>query len=211
MWDFARNPLPASGKFWQAFPSQPPRRVTGSATSDDLSPDERRELFVQRLTGNQGAIYGYIYSLLGHHSRAADVLQETNLVLWRKVDEYDAARPFKPWAFAIARFQVLAALRDAGRDRLLLTPELVEQFAGEGGPVSAAASRLDRSRDALRNCLARLAEPQRDLVERRYFRGQPMADIAAATDRTAGAAKVALLRVRRKLAECIRRQVGIAE
>jgi RNA polymerase sigma-70 factor (ECF subfamily) len=92
---------------------------------------EGSEQFVRQLTEHQNRLYGYVYSLLGDHSRAADVIQETNLVLWRKIGEFQMEKPFLPWAFAVVRFQVLAHLRDHKRDRLLLDAELVETFSSE--------------------------------------------------------------------------------
>ena len=46
------------------------------------------EHFIQSLTESQNRLYGYIYSLVGDHHAAADVLQECNLVLWRKFGEF---------------------------------------------------------------------------------------------------------------------------
>jgi len=44
------------------------------------------------------------------------VLQETNLVLWRKADEFNEEMSFVTWACAIAKFQVKAQRRDMQRD-----------------------------------------------------------------------------------------------
>ncbi|MGZ0169884.1 MAG: sigma-70 family RNA polymerase sigma factor [Planctomycetales bacterium] len=168
---------------------------------------DKIEHFVQQLATHQNRLYGYVFSLLGDHSRAADVLQETNIVLWRKIDEFQADRAFLPWAFAIARFQVLAHLRDRKRDRLLLGAELAEAISEE---TERQAEKLDDLRDALRPCLTTLSDGNRDLVERRYCRGMSIADIAAEVDRSVSAVKVALLRSRRHLSECIQRRL-IAE
>ena len=73
-----------------------------------MSASDKTEQFVQQLAENQNRLYGYVYSLVGDHAQAADVVQETNMVLWRKLDEFDPQRPFLPWAFTIGRFQVLA-------------------------------------------------------------------------------------------------------
>lgn len=166
---------------------------------------DQSEQFVRLLTENQTRLYGYVYSLLGDHSRAADVVQEVNLLLWRKIAEFDPTKPFLPWAFAIARFQVLAHLRDHKRDRLLLDPELVEVISEE---AERNSERLDSVRAALRKCMQALAPDQRDLVEHRYLRSKSMAHIAAAVDRTEGAIKVALLRIRRQLAACVEKRIG---
>ncbi len=106
---------------------RPSKRKRPTATANqDLPADE---YFVQQITEHQDRMYGYIFSLLGDHSRASDVLQESNLVLWRKKAQFETGQPFLPWALAIAKFQVLAHVRDRARDRCVLDPKLVEQMA----------------------------------------------------------------------------------
>lgn len=163
------------------------------------------EKFVQLLTENQNRLYGYIYSLLGDHSRAADVAQETNLVLWRKIEEFNPEMPFLPWAFAIARFQVMAHLRDHQRDRLLLDAELAETLSNE---AAQQAEQIDHVRVALRRCMHLLTPTNRELIENRYIRSLPIAEVATSVDRTVGAIKVALLRIRRQLSECVQKRVA---
>lgn len=165
-----------------------------------MTGSDNTEHFVQQLAEQQNPLYGYIYSLLGDHSRTADVLQETNMVLWRKIDEFDCDRPFLPWAFAVARFQVLAHLRDDKRDRMLLDAELAEVISDES---AKQAGQLDHFREALRPCMETLTVSNRDLIEKKYFRSMTIAEIAASVDRTVSAVKVALLRCRRHLAECV--------
>lgn len=169
---------------------------------------ENSEQFVQQLTENQNRLYGYVYSLLGDHSRTADIVQETNLVLWRKINEFDPLRPFLPWAFAIARFQVMAHMRDQNRDRLLLDAELVETLSGE---VEKQAENIDQLRRALRQCMQSVTSENRELIEQKYLQSMSLADVAAATNRTVGAIKVALLRVRRQLSECVERRIATEE
>lgn len=162
------------------------------------------ERFVQQLTECQSRLFGYIYSMLGDHSRAADVLQETNLVLWRKNSDFEPDRPILPWAFGIARLQVLAHLRDQKRDRCLLDAQLVESLADE---TEKQAGQLEAVRTALRQCIELLGMESRDLVQRRYFRSTPIREIAESVDRSASAVKVALLRARRQLADCVQKRI----
>ncbi len=171
-----------------------------------MDSSKNSEQFVRQLTEHQNRIYGYVYSLLGDHSRASDVVQEINLTLWRKIDEYQADRPFLPWAFAFARFQVLAHLRDHKRDRLLLDAELAEKLSGE---IEQGSSQVDSIRVALRACLQELTPANRKLIEHRYFNSMSVADIAEASDRTSGAIKVAMLRIREKLADCVQKRIAL--
>lgn len=168
-----------------------------------MNEPDTAEQFVRRLTESQNRIYGYVFSLLGDHSRAADVVQETNVTLWRKINEFDSGRPFLPWAFAVARFQVMAHLRDNQRDRLLLDAELAETISQE---IEPQATQLDNLRESLRPCLQRLSPEHRQLITHRYFKAMSLDSIAAEAGRTTGAIKVALLRIRRQLADCMQQQ-----
>ena len=170
-----------------------------------MNQSEASEHFVQLLAEHQNRLFGYVFSLLGDHHRAADVVQETNLVLWRKIDEFEPGRPFLPWAFAIARFQVLAHIRDHKRDRVLLDAELVEMLATE---TEEQASQLDEYREMLRPCLKMLTPTNRELIEGRYYRAMSVANVAEAVDRSVSAVKVALLRVHRKLADCVEKRMA---
>ena len=170
-----------------------------------MDQSDSTERFVALLTENQNRLYAYVYSLVGDHSRAADVVQETNLVLWRKLDEFQPDRAFLPWAFAVARFQVLAHLRDHQRDRLLLDAELAEQLSGE---AERHAEQVDSIQTALRPCLQELSPTHRELIEHRYVRSQSVAEVAAAVSRTVGSVKVALLRIRRQLADCVQKRLA---
>jgi len=114
---------------------------------------KNHEAFVQQLTENQTRLYGYVYSLLGDHALASDIVQETNLVLWRKMDEFAPETPFLRWAFAIARFQVLTHLRDRRRDRLLLDADLIQAVSDE---AEQQAEHLEAIRAALRPCIGSL-------------------------------------------------------
>lgn len=167
--------------------------------------EDKAEQFVQLLTENQNRIHAYVFSLIGDQGRAADVVQETNMVLWRKIKEFDASKPFLPWAFAFARMQVLSNVRNQQRDRLVLDEELIGLMSED---METNAGQLDLIRQALRSCLGKLSTSNKRCVELRYFASQSIADVAQAMGKTASAIKVALLRSRNQLGECIQRQMA---
>ena len=86
--------------------------------------DTRRAMthVVREITACQSALYAYVCSLLGTSAGAADVLHEANVVLWEKAAEYDPSRPFLPWAYRIAYFQVLAHRKRRSRDKRFILP-----------------------------------------------------------------------------------------
>ena len=169
--------------------------------------DTPEENIIGLITKNQGALRAYIYTLLPDPASVDDVLQETNLVIWRKASEYDPARPFMPWACRIALFQVKAARRDSSRDRHVFDPELVDLLAAEGEPVSDPTPAID---SALRDCLAELPEDKRRLILSRYHPGSSVKGLAAGRSETPGALSVELHRIRRILESCIRGKLSQA-
>ena len=67
------------------------------------------------------------------------------------------------WALAIARFQVLAHLRDHQRDRLLLDASLAETLSDE---AEQKAEQMEDVRDALRHCLDSLTVDNQEPINR---------------------------------------------
>lgn len=157
--------------------------------------------YARLITENQQKIYGYIYSLMGNSVASWDVLQESNLVLWRKESQFKAGTNFQAWAFTIARFQVLAFLRDRQRDPLdILTPELVEAFAEDAAVESENfTSRLN----ALKHCRTQLKEKHSYLIHLYYEKEMSIQSISDRIGQNSNAIKQTLLRVRRKLQNCI--------
>ncbi|MCE9557191.1 MAG: sigma-70 family RNA polymerase sigma factor [Planctomycetes bacterium] len=164
-----------------------------------------REQFVADLTDAQGRIAAYIRTLIPDHDRAKDVLQETNLVLWRKADEFTPGTEFGAWACKVAYFQVLAHRRDSGREQLLFDDELV-------GQVAATAERrgelFDQRQRAMRGCLKKLDARQREAIHAKYSLSLPIADMAVRFSSTSEAVKKLLFRARRALFACIERSIS---
>jgi RNA polymerase sigma-70 factor, ECF subfamily len=157
--------------------------------------------FVRHLTGCQSALYAFITTLLGGAEGAGDVLQETNVVLWNKAGDYDPQRPFLPWAYTFARFQVMAWRKKQSRDRLVLDDELVAAIASE---LEERSPKAEAQLEALEACLSGLPEEQRRLVDSRYSEGEAVQDIASRMGRPENVISAHLYRIRRALMQCVR-------
>lgn len=163
-------------------------------------PQDSQENLIALITRHQAALHAYILGLLPNRSKADDVLQETNLVLWRKAADYDQSMPFMPWACGIARFQVKAANRDAARDRHVFDPQLLDLLAIEDEPGLESTAAMDR---ALSECLERLPGDKRDLILHRYQPDSSVHQMAANRKVTPGALSVQLHRIRQMLEQCV--------
>ena len=161
--------------------------------------------FARQITASQQRLYGYIHSLVDSSASAWDVLQETNLVLWRKQAEFRPGTKFEAWAFTVARFQVLAYLRDRQRDPMsLMTPELLETVAKE---AEAEAGQFDQRLAALQKCREQLPAHGRHLLTLYYEKGHSVKQVGEDLKMGIEAVKQALFRLRRGLQDCIEGRV----
>lgn len=173
-------------------------------TSPDPSATAPSAEFLTHVTRAQRQLYGFISTLVFGHADVDDVLQETNLVLWRKAAEFDRSREFMPWALRIAQLQSMAHLQKQRR-RPLYDSALLDRIADEAVADVAAA---DGRRQALASCLQKLPEKHRQLVAARYEPGGSVNDLAAAMGKQPKAVSEMLRRVRRTLLDCIERSLA---
>lgn len=164
-----------------------------------------QDAFVRRLTTCQPDIYAYIYAMVPNHQAASDVMQETNLALWRKVNQAEEIRNFDGWVREVARYEVLTYLKKAKREKLRFAPELVDIMAEE---APAASGAIEGQRQALRDCMQKLSPENRDLVQRRYAPGGSVKAIARTLGRSVGAVSQTLYRLRNALQDCVEKRVA---
>jgi RNA polymerase sigma-70 factor (ECF subfamily) len=172
----------------------------------DSDAGQSREAFVQLLTHEQTRLFGYIVMLLGEVNDASNVLQQTNLVLWRKADDFSMETNFHVWAKKVAYYQTLAYLRDRKRDKHIFDEKLLDQLASRPTVVDE-----DERRVALRHCLGVISRDSLDLLQQRYAPGKSISEIASQQQKTEGAVKMALMRIRQSLVHCIEGQLAVAQ
>ncbi|WP_197440397.1 sigma-70 family RNA polymerase sigma factor [Polystyrenella longa] len=168
-----------------------------------MTPAEQ-EYFVQQITAHQPMLHGYIRSLIPDGDRASDVLQETNLVLWRRADEFTMGENFGGWARKVAYFQILAFYRDHQREKLLFNADLVSAMAEQS---EQQFSQQKEWQTALQHCLQKLPNQQRLLIQQRYLPGSSVQRLADEMDRPVGSVSQSLYRIREVLRNCIHSQL----
>lgn len=152
-------------------------------------------------------LVGFLCMLTGSRTVAEDLFQETCLSAWSLKERFTRGTDFGAWVRTIARFQVLRhhrrQARLGGRD---FPPEVLEdlQRAWEEPPRDDL---LKRRAQALRKCLELLEQPQRDLLQKHYYLHWSHQRIASESRRTEGGVKMLLLRLRRKVRDCIENRV----
>ncbi|MCX7009597.1 MAG: hypothetical protein NTY53_20530 [Kiritimatiellaeota bacterium] len=70
--------------------------------------DGRNKQLMLLMTQHQRHIFSYIYTLIPNQHDAADILQETSLVICEKFHEFQPGTDFVAWACQIAWWRVRA-------------------------------------------------------------------------------------------------------
>ncbi len=165
----------------------------------------RTEEFVRLLTRHQRRIYLYVLAQLPHRADADDVLQETNVVLWNKFDQFRPGSDFRAWACRIAHYEILKFRQRRGRDSLQFSEEFLDAVAAMS---LDRGEELDVRQQALATCLEKLRQKDRDLVRYRYNPGATARNVADRVGRSVDAVYKSLRRIHETLFECIDRTLS---
>jgi len=168
----------------------------------------RTAAFVELLTSHQSKLYSYICALLMGDPGAADVLQDTNVDLWARADDFDFDRPFLPWAFGFARQRVLAYRKTRSRSRLVYGEEAINRIEEACSQLAADA---DLRLAALQKCLQKLDSKQARLIRERYVAKTSLRMMAAHLGDTAHNVSCRLHRIRKQLSRCVQAAVAMEE
>jgi hypothetical protein len=87
------------------------------------------EKFIEQFTRSQRKLYLFILAQVASASDAEEILQETNLVIWSKCNQFEEGTNFFAWAAAIANFEVLRFRQKRQRDKHTFSQDFVEGIA----------------------------------------------------------------------------------
>jgi RNA polymerase sigma-70 factor, ECF subfamily len=125
--------------------------------------DERRHRFEAIYAAGFGPILGYVLRRTDNGEDAADVVAETFLTAWRRLDDVPPGDRAMLWLYGVAR-RVLANHRRGERRRSDLSDRLRAELAGVQGSGRPAHHRTARVRGAAAGRRARRLG--RDLPDR---------------------------------------------
>lgn len=165
------------------------------------------ERFARLLAKCQRRVFLYVLGLLHNATDAEEVLQETNLVLWRKFDQFEPGTEFDRWACRIAYYETLK-FREKRKKVRLFTNEFIEALATE---AESSLGPLDNRREALNGCLRKLKETDHQLIMSRYQSRATTRGIAEALGRSVQGTRKSLHRIRTLLLACIERTLAVEE
>ena len=152
-------------------------------------------------------LMAYIRAIVHEPNLAEETLHDVSMEIVRSWDRYDSSRPFANWARGVARRVALANLRKSRKEPALLGAEVLEAVGTEIDALGDEAH-LEARKQALRECLERLARASRRLVRLRYFENRSYQEMAETVARSVEALYVAFSRIHRALHDCIQERLA---
>lgn len=153
---------------------------------------------------NQHSIGGFVCLHVPDHHLADDILQEVAELAAEKFEQYDHDRPFIAWLIGIARNRIAQAYRERGRRPIVYSSEVLDSIANAYTTMQPTE---DDRLDGLHNCMAKLSDRHRRVIELRYARQMSSQQIADQVSCSPRAVTSMLQRIRTALRKCVSQYV----
>ena len=146
-------------------------------------------------------VFGMAARLLGDTVSSEEVTQDVFMRVWNRASSYAPEKgKFTTWLFRIAHNRAIDEMRKKGRDRNRQADDIADHWDLESTDPSPPDVAVANSEYAsVRAALAKLPDPQRQVVELSYFKGMTQSEIADKTGQPLGTVKTRMRLALRKL------------
>ena len=173
--------------------------------------NKARDIFEILVRENADMLTAYLRSSIDDTASVDDLFQETMIVAWNRLGDYDKSRPFGPWLRGIARNLVLAHFRSTKKSPAWCSPEVLDAIESCFQTSLSSPERTFREQaDTLLECIQRLSDRLRVVVEMLYARGMSSRQAATALDESEATVRKRAQRARTQLYDCMTRVGRIA-
>jgi RNA polymerase sigma-70 factor (ECF subfamily) len=163
---------------------------------------DARKLFEALVREHADMLTVYLRSALGDVSDIDDLFQETMIVAWRRLDDYDQQRPFGAWLRGIARNLLLAHRRKESQRHY--TPAMLDRLEARLADLGRRHGDTWKDKvELLRGCVQSLPEHYRVVVTQRYYQQQAIQQVSNALGLSSAAVKKRLQRARALVLDCM--------
>ncbi len=164
------------------------------------------ESYISLLTAHQHRVYNYIVSRVPRKSDADDIMQETNLTMWRKFGEFKKGTDFRAWGFSIAHYCIMNFRKKNKNNCLHLSDEAIQAI--DDNPKNNHHDNEERI-VALKQCVKKLNKSHQQLLLMRYHQETPAKIIATRVGKSIPYVYKTLAKIHEFLLQCVHRNLGI--
>lgn len=168
--------------------------------------DDTDDEFVCQLTGLQLDLRTFIAHLTPFYDAQGDILQEVNLLVWKKRDQFKPGSNFRAWVYTFARNVTMKYQKRARRENeLMFSAETIDALAED---FIAASPVFDERLHALRHCLKKVPDREKRLLLNRYAQYGSVAREAKTSTKSDAALRGILFRLRVALRRCVEKEMN---
>ena len=158
--------------------------------------------FIRLFTSHEMRLRAFAFSLIPHWDDAEEVLQQANLVLWQKFDQFQPGTSFFSWACKVIHLTAKDFRKRQSREKVRFSDEFLELVADQTEDLQGDLAERER---LLTNCMEKLKEKHRTMLHLRYQQSCSVQHVAAALGSSSKAIYQALSRVHKALYDCVER------
>ena len=179
--------------------------MSKQAKDNSKSPSDRGERFMKLYTAIQRRLYGYVMSMIPDTAAVDDIIQETVTLMWKQFDKFEPGTDFLAWAFCIARNQIYHYIKLRQTQKKHFSKQTIEAIEEA---VAQKSQNADQRFDALRKCVAKLPDKDRQLLAMRYEIGATLRTVSQRAEQSINTLYNRLYRIRIVLLNCIEKTMS---
>lgn len=165
------------------------------------------EVFGAVVRRHEGEVWRVAAAMLGDRAATANLVQQTFVNAYERLEQYRPGNDFSRWLKGIARNLVREDLRRSERESRTLVAyrDYLQQLYGDDGRSEQHLRDLDRAMTA---CRAELAPAASQALALHYEQGLTVEEVAAAIARTVAGTRQLLFRARLALRTCVEKRLA---
>lgn len=158
--------------------------------------------FASLLLQHQRKLTVLLRCLVFEKQAIPDLLQEVNVLLLDKEDEYDPEYDFFPWASMFARFVAKSYLRDQNRSKMRLDDQAINNLLCSSEQY-LDGEEYEAQRQMLRSCVEKLPKKHKSIFDLHYAQKLKPSQIAGKLQKKPNAIRQILHRIRLVIIQCV--------
>lgn len=165
-----------------------------------------RDAYAELVTAYQDMLLAYAAFRVPDSDLVEEIVQQTFIRAYEQISDYDTGRDFGIWLRTICKYVMLAELK-----RVAQTQRNIKSYQSEirhrlvRASIERCEVEITERPSKLEQCLQRLQEKARSLIEFRYALQLPVEEVAKRLGMSVSHAAVSLFRVRGALRKCMER------
>lgn len=171
-----------------------------------------KDVFEILMRENAEMLLAFLRSSVRDAHAVDDIFQETMVVAWRRLDDFDRDRSFAKWIRGIAGRLVLAHYRKSARAHSSFDESTLVWLESRFTKVDRLqGDDLGEKLELLRDCIAALSAENRATIEARYLHRSSLEEIVQQMGVALQTVKKRLYRSKLQLETCISRKLLLSE